>query len=458
MPSVFLLHDQPDSSVAARLLDSLSSVAPEIRVLGAGEPLTSVEDQKPILCGTPAVISAVLVIVGPWWLSEDDSDITGALSDPRNNTIYSPLETVFATNVPIVPIVVQNASDRWIRERPSLTQLSQWPAIELRHNRWNDDVARVVERVEWILSDPSTLPCTLVPNQTGARNSLQTWMGNSRARFDQMRRRVVPRTKYWRTIKRVCIAVLGLCVLSFAYDSYRYTSEADLRALRRIVGQLSHGMPTDAMISVFGQIHDAATRSNQPAVVEEAATLLRSFVSGGAMDDAESGRIRSGALEALKRVRANDLTHDFPGAGLKGLDLFGADLSSANLRHVNFEDAELERVKFTNADLTDANLSATYVRNADFTGATVAGANITELDWYNAKGFSDSQLQAVRSTPRTCPKDRSSFHTVAAFRAKFDDEYDVSWEDLEQVDKTELAHLWDEYSKPGGLCERIDRR
>ncbi len=128
------------------------------------------------------------------------------------------------------------------------------------------------------------------------------------------------------------------------------------------------------------------------------------------------------------------------------------------MRGVSFEDASLEGVRFTGSDLSGSSFSGAYVRNAQFQDAILLGADLTELDWYNAHGFSEAQLQSVvRLGVRKCPADAAGAHSIAAFREQASREYGMEWSRFAAVDREQLDRLWREYSLSDGLCARVDR-
>ena len=393
-------------------------------------------------------------MVSPAWNGAPDETVGGDIRDVATVALCRALEIAQAMHIPIVPILLHGAMGSWRSACATLAEASTYPAIELRHIRWNDDIARVVERLEWILSDPGPLgPVGWEETQSAST------VGRIRWRIDHARRRVIPRTRYWRLLKRIVGSVLGVVALALAFQTYRFVSDAPRRNVERIAGQLSYARRAVDAASTMQRLEEAVAQSRQRAVGDAAAAALRSFLQSVPSNDEELRQMRGRAFDALKRIRANDIATDLAGVGLKGIDMAGADLSSANLRGVNLQDASVEGVNFTNAILIEANLSKAFARNANFIGATLAGANIADLDWYNAKGVSEPQLlTAIRTTVRKCPKDATSaVHTIDALRKDYDDEYDITFENLDDAQKRDLTQHWTEYTMPGGLCERRNR-
>jgi hypothetical protein len=82
---------------------------------------------------------------------------------------------------------------------------------------------------------------------------------------------------------------------------------------------------------------------------------------------------------------------------------------------------------------------------------------LEELDWFNAGGFTASELSAANpSKVMRCPVDKAGVHSIAAFEAEFGREYSFTLDEIGD-DKTELLRLWKEYSAGGGLCGVVDQ-
>jgi hypothetical protein len=103
-------------------------------------------------------------------------------------------------------------------------------------------------------------------------------------------------------------------------------------------------------------------------------------------------------------------------------------------------------------------LSAVFIAHASVHGAKFVGADFTALDWFNAAGFTDSQLSSVvRDTLDRCPTDAANGHSVEAFELRFDDEYSGGYRGLSKSLQDWLSRVWARYRASGGMCEAVDR-
>ena len=78
------------------------------------------------------------------------------------------------------------------------------------------------------------------------------------------------------------------------------------------------------------------------------------------------------------RAEHRDVTPDLRGAGLRNLDLTGANLDGADLRAADLRGAKLSRASLVGADLTAANLFKTVVDGADLAGTNLTGVRFLE--------------------------------------------------------------------------------
>ncbi len=85
-------------------------------------------------------------------------------------------------------------------------------------------------------------------------------------------------------------------------------------------------------------------------------------------------------VAAWNRWRADnpDIVPDLGGAGLRVLDLTGANLDGANLKSADLRGTILSRANLIRADLAGANLFKTVVDEADLDGANLTGARFLE--------------------------------------------------------------------------------
>jgi uncharacterized protein YjbI with pentapeptide repeats len=124
---------------------------------------------------------------------------------------------------------------------------------------------------------------------------------------------------------------------------------------------------------------------------------------------AKAVHIESSDLSGSRFAKLADLDLDFKKCQLQGADFSGlrirepqfhqcnlmnATFVGANIEEGNFAQSDLRGANFTNANLNLAKLNDTKVDGADFTGATMIGADVTGVDFSEAKGFDPSKVEA----------------------------------------------------------------
>ena len=94
------------------------------------------------------------------------------------------------------------------------------------------------------------------------------------------------------------------------------------------------------------------------------------------------------AYEIVARYEAGE--RDFHGYGIRGADLYCADLSGADLRECVFNGADLSDVDFTGANLAGADFT-----RADLSYAILCGANLESAHLFCANLTNASLLEAL---------------------------------------------------------------
>ena len=157
MPSnaVFINYRRGDSGGhAGRLRDNLVThfgpdrVFMDVGILGGEDWVTSIERAL-------SASGVVLAIIGPTWSSL-------RLLDPGDR-LRQELEAAMALRVEIIPVVVGGA--RMPDEGdlpPSLLSLLRHQAVRLADDGWEDDVRRLVRRLEQLVPAP-VVPAPVVP-------------------------------------------------------------------------------------------------------------------------------------------------------------------------------------------------------------------------------------------------------------------------------------------------------
>jgi len=84
-------------------------------------------------------------------------------------------------------------------------------------------------------------------------------------------------------------------------------------------------------------------------------------------------------LISLAQLAELDITQDFAGAKMLGVDLSNCDLTQVNLQGAYLRGAEL-----SDTDLSEANLQAANLQGADLSGALLSNANLQDADLHRA--------------------------------------------------------------------------
>jgi uncharacterized protein YjbI with pentapeptide repeats len=431
--SIFLSYRRADTEAhAGRLFDSLKHHLPDAQVFMDVDSLRGGENFPDALRRTISSADVMLVLIGNRWLTERDEEGRRRLDLP-DDFVHLEIAGGLARGLHLIPVLVQGTAMPSPKELPeALQEIGRRHAVELRHARWNDDVAKLVERIEDLLVSRRSVPVAKAL-------------------------RVIRRHRWLPGLLRggAVVSLVTIAVL-LGYATYRYATTSDERAIISAADQVRYENPEEQTLGALIAIRTTVVRANDPELTNLAVTRLKSVVLTSDDKTDKGRRIRKAAMETIKTLRNGNLTLDFSGNDLQAADLVDVDLRRTNLRGVSLEDAFLLRTDFSGSDLTGSNLSGAYVRNADFSGVTLTGADVTALDWFNADGFSLSQLKTVvLTTLAGCPKDATRASSSEAFLARLDEEYGFDWEDIYGPDKTELTRVWARYAAPDGLCDQI---
>ena len=456
MATILIVHRIDDAhSESGRLFDWLERALPGTNIAtnvegivpNGGQPL------RDLLSAT----TLVLAVIGRSWLAPRHQRASHL--DDHEDSVRFAIECAFHARIPVIPVLVQGAQMPSAMELPpTLTPLSTASAIHVRHLRWADDVAYLINRIEVALSEQGRGEPQRSQTPPTRLRRWQAFPAQAGARLERLRRRVVPRSRHWQAIKRVTAVAVMVAMAIAIYSGYRYVAAADLRRVQKIAAELTYETPIEMASGRLRELHEIVAAAKDRAVINATVETLKALVKEHSKTSADARRIRREAIELLKAIRQNDLSSVFAKGELVHSDFHRVNLSSAVLRGVSLEGARLVAVKFVDADLSGADLSSAYVIYSDFTNANLSGANLHELDWYNARGFVEAQLQKVQlETLERCPRDASSAHSFTALQAKLVRDYGAPWEKFTERDRTTLTTLWEEYAKPDGLCDVVDR-
>jgi len=145
MADVFLSYRRDDSrSATGRLTDYLqASLGPE-RVFHDVASIAPGLDFQAALQRAIGGARVVLVIIGPDWLGARDAEGRRRLDQPAD-MVRLELETALASEVPVVPVLVEGARMPTAQALPpSIAALARGQAITLDDEGWQDDARRLL--------------------------------------------------------------------------------------------------------------------------------------------------------------------------------------------------------------------------------------------------------------------------------------------------------------------------
>ena len=451
MATIFINYRRVDSDVwAGNLYDILKNRLSNLRLFMDVDDISPGEEFGSVLRAALAETDLLIVVIGPAWLNARNEKGVRRL-DELDDFVAREIAEALQRRIAILPVLVQGAKMPSAAALPPAIQaLTNYQAVELGTRTWARDVEDLIEQLDALLAEQ------LLENRAEqpGRPIRPPWQ-RLFAGIDVFRRRFIRSSRTWKRVKRASLVVLAILLAAGTYGVVNRIRTADRRAMDRALQLIRYENPPDAVASAIETLREVAVRSN-PAMVDEAVGHLKNVVLNRA-DKSDDGRdIRRHAIETIKLLRRHSLTSDFTNDELDEVDLVEADLSRTDLKGVSMSGAFLIRSDFSGSDLSGTDLTGSWIRNADFAACTLSGVDLTGVDWFNARGFTISQLRAAKpGTVEPCPRDASGIASEAAFRARFAAEYQFPWESI-GGDRDRLLKLWEQYAGTGGLCAEAD--
>lgn len=158
-PGIFISYRREDTAgYVGRLYDDLSEhfgadrVFMDIGSIGYGEDFVAAMEKA---IGSSAVF---IVVIGKQWLSMKDEQGERRIDNPRD-FVRQEVEIALRLGVKIIPVLVQGAKMPGEDALPApLAKLARRNAIEFSDNRWQFDVAQLIEALEEELSKEPARP------------------------------------------------------------------------------------------------------------------------------------------------------------------------------------------------------------------------------------------------------------------------------------------------------------
>lgn len=390
-------------------------------------------------------VDLILAIVAPTQHAPAELPAANDRSDP----LVTLVDEALGRGVQVIPVLIRGAT-----LPASLDPAKLASVVELRHVRWGPDVRTIVDAAERVLAGLGARSAHLGDSVRSAPAGGASAKGS----LERLRRRYIPHDRTWRFILRTATVMAGFMLVAVAVFAYRWQASAPMRQVESSTRRLAEAAALESAQTALNDLQRVVASAKDPAVENLAVQRLRNILLDTSAHGADSRQIRLLALTGIQTLRRNDVTRDFAGDELNNADLRGAKLSGIILRGVRLGGARLAGALLDGADLSGADLSAAYIAHASVRGAKFSGADFTELDWFNAVGFTDSQLSSVDLvTLERCPTDGAGGYSVEAFQRRFDDEYTGGYQALSKTLQDWLSTVWGRYRAPAGMCDVVDR-
>ena len=151
-PRLFLCYRRDDTEDAAgRLHDSLVAAFGSDRVLMDLDSVPPGVDFHDYLTKELANVSALVVVIGRNWLSA--ADRFGTRLDRDTDVVRLEIRTALQRNIPIIPVLVQNASMPPAEALPEdIRPLARRNGLVPEPARWREDTDRLVKQLERLMT------------------------------------------------------------------------------------------------------------------------------------------------------------------------------------------------------------------------------------------------------------------------------------------------------------------
>lgn len=141
---LFISYRRSDArGIAGRLSDTLSVYFGDERVFRDIENIEGGADFGDVITQALQTADAVIVLIGPDWLSLKNDKGQRRLEDPQD-WVAQEIASAIELKKPIFPVLVENASMPHAEELPDrLKPLTRYNALSISDDRWKADVLRL---------------------------------------------------------------------------------------------------------------------------------------------------------------------------------------------------------------------------------------------------------------------------------------------------------------------------
>jgi len=138
---------QTDSGVAGRVYDNLTRALPGASIFMDVDKLNPGDDFEVALGRSLASCKVMLAVIGPQWATLADEQGRPRLQDP-DDFVRKEIRAALEGQVRVIPVLINDARMPGRSTLPpDLQDLAKRQAMEVRHERFNDDMAAVAAAV-----------------------------------------------------------------------------------------------------------------------------------------------------------------------------------------------------------------------------------------------------------------------------------------------------------------------
>ena len=153
---LFISYRRSDArGIAGRLSDTLGAYFGDQRVFRDIESIEGGADFGNVIEDSLQTADAVIVLIGPDWLSMKDDKGQRRIDDPED-WVAQEIAVAMQLHKPVFPVLVENASMPRAEEMPDkLKPLIRYNAISISDDRWKTDVERLAKIISFEIPSAS---------------------------------------------------------------------------------------------------------------------------------------------------------------------------------------------------------------------------------------------------------------------------------------------------------------
>jgi hypothetical protein len=154
--NLFISYRRSDArGVAGRLSDTLGAYFGDDRVFRDIESIAGGADFGDVIKQNLQTADAVIVLIGPDWLSVQNEDGQRRLDDPKD-WVAEEIAVAIQMHKPIFPVLVEGAPMPRVEELPDrLKPLTRYNALSISDDRWKSDVLRLGKTIAFEIPSES---------------------------------------------------------------------------------------------------------------------------------------------------------------------------------------------------------------------------------------------------------------------------------------------------------------